>query len=97
MWGARSGADGQRRNVWKVRMMSVSKFQPTADTALPVVTDNIGPKLDGDRVAPNTTGADMGRPSRSGDQWYESESEDETVYENWSRQRVEIREDIVTT
>ena len=94
IWGARSGAGGKCRNIWKIRMMSLGKVQPTADTDSQVVTDNIGPRLDDDRVAPNATGADIGRPSRSGDQWHDSESEDETMYENRSRQRDDNREDM---
>ena len=94
IWGARSGAGDKCRNIWKIRMISMGKVQPTADTDSQVVTDNIGPRLDGDRVAPNATGADIGRPSRSGDQLHDSESEDETMCKNRSRQRDDNREDM---
>ena len=94
IWGTRSGAGGKCRNIWKIRMMSRGEVQPPADTDSQVVTDNTGPRLDDDRVAPNTAGADIGRPSRSVDQWYDSESEDETMYENRSRQRNDNREDM---
>ena len=76
-------------------MMSMGKVQSAADTDLQVVTDKTGPRLDDDRVAPNATGANIGQPSRSGDQWHGSESEDETMYENRSRQRDDNREDIL--
>ena len=58
-------------------MLSVRRPGNAGDTTPLVATENQEPRLDTDRVAPNTNGADRGRPSRSGARGQEeTESED---------------------